>query len=78
MKKRIPWQELCKFLAGAFFVSAGILYYFFIYRISIPFFGTGFMETPGISGVRAIVHTILFFICFYFGFMRKGESPSKG
>jgi hypothetical protein len=78
MNRKIPRQEVCKFLAGAFFVNAGILYYFFIYRISIPIFGTGFIETPGISGMRAIVHTILFLICFYFGFMRKGKRPSKG
>jgi hypothetical protein len=25
--RRIPWQDVCKFLAGAFFVSAGILFY---------------------------------------------------
>jgi hypothetical protein len=25
--RRIPWQDVCKFLAGAFFVNAGILFY---------------------------------------------------
>jgi hypothetical protein len=25
--RKIPWQDLCKFLAGAFFVNSGILFY---------------------------------------------------
>jgi hypothetical protein len=30
MFRRIPWQDLCKFLAGAFFVNAGILFYLYL------------------------------------------------
>jgi len=33
--------------------------------------GTGFVETPRISGGRAIVHFVLFLLCLYFGFIRK-------
>jgi hypothetical protein len=33
--------------------------------------GTGFVETPKISGGRSVVHFILFLLCFYFGFVRK-------
>jgi uncharacterized protein (DUF486 family) len=69
--KRIPWQDVCKFLAGAFFVSAGILFYLYLARVSVPLLGTGFIQTPELSGVRSIVHAVLFATFFYFGFIRK-------
>ncbi len=64
MFRRVPWQDVCKFLAGAFFVNAGILFYFYLYRVSVPIFSTGFTETPEISGAHSIVHAILFLIFF--------------
>ena len=60
MFKRIPWQDVCKFLAGAFFVNAGILFYLYLARVSVPILGTGFIETPAVSGARSIVHAVLF------------------
>jgi hypothetical protein len=66
------WSEdFRKFLAGAFFVSAGMQFYFYIANVSMPLVGTGIVQTPELSGARAIVHFILFVICFYFGFLRK-------
>jgi uncharacterized protein (TIGR02246 family) len=59
MFRRIPWQEVCKFLAGAFFVNAGILFYLYLARVSVPLLGTNFIETPEISGMRSIVHRSL-------------------
>jgi hypothetical protein len=44
MFRRIPWQDVCKFLAGAFFVNAGILY-LYLARVSVPILGTGFTAT---------------------------------
>ena len=35
-----------KFLAGAFFVSSGILFYLYLADVSVPLLGTGFVETP--------------------------------
>ena len=58
MFRRIPWQGVCKFLAGAFFVNAGILFYLYLARVSVPILGTGLIETPEVSGVRSIVHAI--------------------
>ena len=67
----LAWQNrIRKFLAGAFFVSSGILFYLYLADISVPLLGTGFVETPQISGGRSIVHFILFVLCFYFGFVR--------
>lgn len=71
MFKRISWQDVCKFLAGAFFVSSGILYYLYLTGVSVPLLGTTLTETPGISGARSIVHGALFLIFFYLGFVRK-------
>jgi hypothetical protein len=69
--RRIPWQEVFKFLAGAFFVNAGILFYLYLARVSVPLLGTNFVFTPEISGVRSIIHAVLFVTFFYLGFIRK-------
>jgi hypothetical protein len=67
-------REFRKFLAGAFFISSGILFYFYLADVSVPLLGTDFVETPQVSGGRAIVHFILFLLCFYFGFVRRSKA----
>jgi hypothetical protein len=64
-------REFRKFLAGAFFVSAGILFYLYLANVSVPLLGTNLVVTPEISGWRSIVHFILFGLCLYFGFVQK-------
>ena len=76
MFSKIPWQDVCKFLAGAFFEISGILFYLWLYRIPMPIFGTGFIQTPELAGFRTLVHTVLFCTCFYLGFMRKWQGRS--
>jgi len=76
MFSKIPWQDMCKFLAGAFFETSGILFYLWLYRIPMPIFGTRFVQTPELAGFRALVHTVLFCTCFYLGFMRKWQGRS--
>ncbi len=68
---KTKWREVCKFLSGAFFVSAGILFYLYITGTPIPLIGTHFMVGPGVNGLRSIIHAILFLVTFYFGFIRK-------
>ena len=69
----LAWRnrDVRKFLAGAFFVSSGILFYLYLGDVSVPLLGTDFVETPQISGGRSIIHFILFLLCLYFGFVRK-------
>src|SRR6516162_1012965 len=71
----IKYREVRKFLAGAFFVSSGTCWYLWMTGVSfpivLPYAGTISVETPEISGQRAIVHFILFLLCFYFGFISK-------
>jgi hypothetical protein len=69
----LAWRssDFRKFLAGAFFVSSGILFYLYLADVSVPLLGTSFVETPEISGGRYIVHFILFLLCLYFGFVWK-------
>ena len=74
--RTIPWQDVCKFLAGAFFVNAGILLYLYLARVSVPLLGTNFIETPEISGLRSVVHGVLFLTFFYLGFIRKWKRHS--
>ena len=69
----LAWRsrDFRKFLAGAFFVSSGTLFYFYLADVSVPLLGTSFIETPQISGARAVVHFVLFALCGYFGFVTK-------
>jgi hypothetical protein len=46
-------------------------FYFWLTDTTIPLYGTNIVQTPDVSGVRSIVHFILFLICLYFGFIRK-------
>ncbi len=69
-------REFRKFLAGAFFVSAGIQFYFYLGNISVPLLSTHIVFTPTVSGLRSIVHFILFGLCFYFGFIKKPKGSS--
>ena len=77
----LKYREVRKFLAGAFFVSSGILWYLWVTDTSLPivlpYAGTISVETPNISGQRAIVHFILFVLCLYFGFFSKKEENAK-
>jgi hypothetical protein len=66
-----------KFLCGAFFVSGGIQLYLYFAQVSVPLLGTDFVQTPSLSGVRSIIHFILFFITLYFGFIRKPKDARQ-
>ena len=71
----IKYREVRKFLAGAFFVSSGTCWYLWVTGVSLPivlpYVGTVSVETPEINGRRAIVHFVLFLLCFYSGFISK-------
>jgi hypothetical protein len=71
----IRYREVRKFLAGGFFVSSGTCWYLWLTGVSLPivlpYAGTVSVETPEISGQRAVVHFILFLLCFYFGFFSR-------
>ena len=68
---RINWKEVCKFLSGAFFVSAGILFYLWLTSTPMPIWGTSYVVSPEAHGWRSIAHVVFFAICFYVGFVRK-------
>jgi hypothetical protein len=72
----LAWRnaDVRKFLACAFFVSSGILFYLYLANVSVPLLGTSFVERPQLSGTRSIVHFIFFLLCFYFGFVRKPKA----
>ena len=69
--RRIPWTEIFKFLAGAFFVSSGVLGYLYVTRTPVPLLGTDIDIQPGTHAVRAVIHGVLFAVCFYVGFLRR-------
>jgi hypothetical protein len=70
-------REFRKFLAGAFFVSAGIQLYLYLAKVSVPLLGTNLVVTPEISEWRSIIHFILFGLCLYFGFIKKPKASGK-
>ena len=71
------YRDYRKFLAGAFFVSAGIQFYLYLANVSVPLLGTKLVVTPEISGFRSIIHFILFGLCLYFGFIKKPKDSNK-
>jgi hypothetical protein len=64
-------REFRKFLAGAFFVSAGIQFYLYLAKVSVPLLGTNLVLTPEVNGLRSIPNFVFFCICLYFGFIKK-------
>ena len=71
----VRYREYRKFLAGAFFVSSGMQFYFYFAKIPIPLIGTEVVQSPQLSAARGIIHFLLFLICLYFGwFFRKRPS----
>jgi D-alanyl-lipoteichoic acid acyltransferase DltB (MBOAT superfamily) len=67
-------RDFRKFLEGVFFVSSGILFYLYLADVSVPVLGTGFVDTPEISGGRSIIHFILFLLYLYFGFVGEPKA----
>ena len=70
----INWIEVCKFLSGAFFVNAGILFYFYLIDTPVPILGTDFVISPEVNGLRSIAHFAFFLITFYLGFIRNSKA----
>ena len=58
-------------LAGAFFVSAGIQFYLHLAKVSVPLLCTNLVLTPEVNRLRSIPHFIFFWVCLYFGFIKK-------
>ena len=75
----LAWRsrDFRKFLAGAFFVNSGILFYLYLADVSVPILGTNIVETPEVSGYRSVVHFILFLLCLYFGFIKAPAMDAK-
>jgi hypothetical protein len=69
------FRDVRKFLAGAFFVSAGIQFYFYLAKVSVPLLGTDLVLTPEVNGLRSIPHFSFFLLCLYFGFFAKPKGP---
>ena len=68
----VRYREYRKFLAGAFFVSSGMQFYFYFAKIPIPLMWTNAIQSPELSLVRGTSHFALFLVCLYFGwFFRK-------
>ena len=65
MLRRIPWKDVFKFLAGAFFVSAGVHPYLYFVQVSVPL--GSFVVTPEVNGCGRSSSTTLVQIAFESG-----------
>ena len=68
---RLSWKEICKFLSGAFFVTAGASWYFAYLKLDVPLMGTTMSHE--FLFVRGFIHFALFLMTFYVGFVRKSK-----
>jgi hypothetical protein len=69
---KLNGKEVCKFLSGAFFVTAGASWYFSLLHVAVPFPFFGFTTmSPEFLGIRGFIHLALFLITFYIGFIKK-------
>ena len=68
---KINWKEICKFLSGAFFVTAGASWYFAYLKIDVPLMGTTMSHQ--FLFIRGFIHFALFLITFYLGFIKKNK-----
>jgi hypothetical protein len=66
-------REYRKFLAGAFFVSGGMQFYFWQVNLPVPLYNTGIVQSPDVSLIRSVIHFGLFLTCLYFGFFWKAK-----
>jgi hypothetical protein len=72
----VRFREYRKFLAGAFFVSSGMQFYFYTAKIPIPLIWTNAVQSPELSGTRGTIHLTLFLICLYFGWFFRRNRPA--
>ena len=66
---KINWKEVFKFLSGAAFVASAANLYLYLNNISVPFLG--YTITPELLGLRSLVGFVLFFVFFYYGYLKK-------
>jgi len=69
----VRYREYRKFLAGAFFVSSGMQFYFYLAKIPIPLLWTSAVQSPELSARRGTIHFVLFLICLYFGWFFRAR-----
>ena len=69
----VRYREYRKFLAGAFFVSSGTQFYFYLVDVPIPLMWTSAVQSPKLSAVRGTIHFLLFLVCLYFGWFFRSR-----
>ena len=78
----VRYREYRKFLAGAFFVSSGMQFYFYLAKISIPLMRTSAVQSSELSAVRGTIHFVLFLVCLCFGWFfhatRRADQGASG
>ena len=69
---RINWREVCKFLSGAFLITALASWYIAWLGLTVPFIGM--TMSPRFLFYRGFIHFGNFLIATYFGWIRKINS----
>ena len=74
----VRYREYRKFLAGAFFVSSGMQFYFYLADLPVPLIWTGAVQSPQLSATRGAIHFALFLLCLYFGWFHHRSAAQAG
>jgi hypothetical protein len=57
----VRYRKYRKFIAGAFFVSSGMQFYFYLVKIEIPLLWTTAVQSTQLGAVRGTIHFVLYF-----------------
>ena len=63
----VQCRECGKFFAGAFFVSSGMQFYFYLVKIPIFLLWTTAVQSPQLSAVRGTIYFSSILLCSYLG-----------
>ena len=74
----VRYREYRKFLAGAFFASSGMQFYFYLANLPIPLLWTTAIQSPQLSATRGTIHFALFLVCLYFGWFHNRPDAQTG
>jgi hypothetical protein len=73
MRKIGFWKEVCKFLSGAFFVTAGASWYFAWCNVTVPFLNTAMSPSFLYIAKRGNAFCVLLGVVLHWFFMEKGK-----
>jgi hypothetical protein len=77
-KKELPWNELCKFLAGASFQKMALCLFLYFNNITLPVLYLNTFQMTPIFFLAGACITFPFFVAFVcFGYLNKTQYSTR-